>query len=57
VQKWRAVCEAKFIAYPAFSRNAKYAYFSDSLGAFFRIELSSSRIEEAANIAPGHETG
>jgi Tol biopolymer transport system component/DNA-binding winged helix-turn-helix (wHTH) protein len=51
-QKWKEVCEARFMAYPTFSRDGKYVYFSDSQGGFFRLELASGRVEKIAHLDP-----
>jgi Tol biopolymer transport system component/DNA-binding winged helix-turn-helix (wHTH) protein len=53
-QKWQEIFEANFIAYPTFSRNAKYVYFSDSTNGFYRVQLPAGKIEHVANIdVPG----
>lgn len=51
-QKWGEVCETRWMAYPSFSRNGKYVFFSDSQGGFLRVELASGKIEKVVNISP-----
>jgi Tol biopolymer transport system component len=53
-QKWQELCESRLIAYPTFSRNGKYIYFSDSSSLFYRIDRGTGKIETVANIdVPG----
>lgn len=53
-QTWQELFESAFIAYPTFSRDGKYIYFSDSSAAFYRIGHSGGRVETVANIdVPG----
>jgi Tol biopolymer transport system component/DNA-binding winged helix-turn-helix (wHTH) protein len=49
-RKWQRIVEASFMAYPTFSRNGKYIYFSDSSTAFYRVPRGGGKIERVANI-------
>ena len=53
-QKWQRILEVGFMAYPKFSRNGKYIYFSDSSTAFYRVPRAGGKVERVANIdVPG----
>jgi Tol biopolymer transport system component len=53
-QKWQELYEAHWIAYPTFSRDGKYVYFSDSTTSFYRLQLATGKVEGGAKIdVPG----
>jgi Tol biopolymer transport system component/DNA-binding winged helix-turn-helix (wHTH) protein len=53
-QKWQELYEAHWIAYPTFSRDGKYVYFSDSRKSFYRLQLATGKVEGVAKIdVPG----